>query len=230
MNIDEKLRRQFEQLAETLADRPRLQSRVMEEIEAKSAQQARVVEPRRPAKLIRRHVVRFAAVAISLAAVLLAALILPGLSRPAFAQVQSALQKIRTAVIIREFPDRQGVNVRLLVSSQHDLYRMEWNDGAVVVQSRDGRTVTLNTKDKLARMTSGAGFGLEGERLAPNEFLDGLQKVEADAVRSLGKMKFDGRELSGFELPPERCPGCGALVYMPCVLCRTRAYQRRRAA
>jgi hypothetical protein len=23
--------------------------------------------------------------------------------------------------------------------------------------------------------------------------------------------------------PPERCPGCGAMVYMPCRLCRTRA-------
>jgi hypothetical protein len=24
--------------------------------------------------------------------------------------------------------------------------------------------------------------------------------------------------------PPERCLGCGALVFMPCVLCKTRAY------
>lgn len=26
------------------------------------------------------------------------------------------------------------------------------------------------------------------------------------------------------EEPPERCRGCGALVQMPCVLCRTRRY------
>ena len=40
----------------------------------------------------------------------------------------------------------------------------------------------------------------------------------------------DSPELCCFEAPPERCRGCGALVYMPCVLCRTRAYQRRSAA
>ncbi len=31
-----------------------------------------------------------------------------------------------------------------------------------------------------------------------------------------------------FEMPPERCPGCGSRVYMPCVLCSARAYQQRR--
>ncbi len=29
------------------------------------------------------------------------------------------------------------------------------------------------------------------------------------------------------ELPPERCNGCGANVYKPCVLCCARAYQER---
>ncbi len=37
----------------------------------------------------------------------------------------------------------------------------------------------------------------------------------------------DRPELCCFEVPPERCNGCGALVYKPCVLCRTREYQRR---
>ena len=30
-----------------------------------------------------------------------------------------------------------------------------------------------------------------------------------------------------YELPPERCPGCGAMVYKPCILCRTHDYQQR---
>jgi hypothetical protein len=30
--------------------------------------------------------------------------------------------------------------------------------------------------------------------------------------------------------PPARCPGCGGLVYMPCVLCRLRNEQPRAAA
>jgi hypothetical protein len=28
--------------------------------------------------------------------------------------------------------------------------------------------------------------------------------------------------------PPERCPGCGGLVYMPCILCRTRMATNRK--
>ena len=46
----------------------------------------------------------------------------------------------------------------------------------------------------------------------------GLFGREPEAERS---------ELCSLDLPPERCPGCGAMVYMPCVLCRTRKYQER---
>ena len=35
-------------------------------------------------------------------------------------------------------------------------------------------------------------------------------------------------EICSLSLPPERCPGCGALVYMPCILCRARRYIQRR--
>jgi len=28
--------------------------------------------------------------------------------------------------------------------------------------------------------------------------------------------------------PPERCPGCGGMVQMPCLLCRIRAIRERR--
>jgi len=28
--------------------------------------------------------------------------------------------------------------------------------------------------------------------------------------------------------PPQRCPGCGGLVYMPCLLCRVRALRPTR--
>ena len=40
----------------------------------------------------------------------------------------------------------------------------------------------------------------------------------------------DTPELCCLELPPERCPTCGGMVYMPCVLCRTRDFQRREEA
>lgn len=29
-------------------------------------------------------------------------------------------------------------------------------------------------------------------------------------------------------LSPQRCPGCGAMVYLPCILCRARNYARRK--
>ena len=28
--------------------------------------------------------------------------------------------------------------------------------------------------------------------------------------------------------PPQRCPGCGGMVHMPCLLCRIRAIRERR--
>lgn len=31
-----------------------------------------------------------------------------------------------------------------------------------------------------------------------------------------------------FTRPPQRCPGCGATCYMPCLACRVRQHQRRR--
>ena len=30
-----------------------------------------------------------------------------------------------------------------------------------------------------------------------------------------------------WDLPPQRCVGCGAKVYLPCVLCRAREYRAR---
>jgi predicted XRE-type DNA-binding protein len=58
----------------------------------------------------------------------------------------------------------------------------------------------------------------------------GISRGTVNAI-ALGKRGVFGREsdMLGAELvrrdcSPVRCPGCKALVYMPCVLCRTRAY------
>jgi hypothetical protein len=37
----------------------------------------------------------------------------------------------------------------------------------------------------------------------------------------------DRPEQCCYERPPQRCHGCGARVYLPCILCRTRAFQTR---
>ncbi len=64
----------------------------------------------------------------------------------------------------------------------------------------------------------------------------GVSRGSVGAIAS-GKRGLYGRdpeeahpELCSLDLPPERCPSCGGMVYMPCVLCRARRYgeQRRR--
>jgi hypothetical protein len=44
---------------------------------------------------------------------------------------------------------------------------------------------------------------------------------------ALGRRGSHGRETATaqpIQISPSRCPGCRALVYMPCVLCRTRRF------
>ena len=38
---------------------------------------------------------------------------------------------------------------------------------------------------------------------------------------------LDGPTLCCRDMPAERCPGCGATVYKPCVLCGAREYRAR---
>jgi hypothetical protein len=40
--------------------------------------------------------------------------------------------------------------------------------------------------------------------------------------------RFAAPDALSWHGPPERCPGCGGLVIMPCLACRTRAQQARR--
>jgi len=64
----------------------------------------------------------------------------------------------------------------------------------------------------------------------------GVSRGTVNSIAS-GKRGLFGREpvAAGPDLydpdqPPERCRGCGALVYMPCLLCRTRRYVQRQRA
>ncbi len=57
-----------------------------------------------------------------------------------------------------------------------------------------------------------------------------VSRGTVNAIAS-GKRGLFGRELDPLDLDdelddltPERCPGCGGLVYMPCLLCRAREY------
>ena len=62
----------------------------------------------------------------------------------------------------------------------------------------------------------------------------GVSRGTIGAIAS-GRLGIHGRESGpeiteyGFqESAPERCHDCGAMVYKPCVLCRTLAYRSRR--
>ena len=61
----------------------------------------------------------------------------------------------------------------------------------------------------------------------------GVSRGTVGAI-SNGQRGIYGREhdphepdLCSLDLPPERCPGCGGMVYVPCVLCRARRYAKR---
>ena len=61
----------------------------------------------------------------------------------------------------------------------------------------------------------------------------GVSRGTVGAIAS-GRRGMHGREpqtdrpeLCCYERPPARCCGCGAMVYLPCILCRTRAFQSR---
>ncbi len=61
----------------------------------------------------------------------------------------------------------------------------------------------------------------------------GVSRGTVGAI-SNGQRGIYGREhdphepdLCNLNLPPERCPGCGGMVYVPCLLCRARRYAKR---
>lgn len=64
-----------------------------------------------------------------------------------------------------------------------------------------------------------------------------LLKVSRGTVSAIasGKRGIYGRESEDqtscrhHESPPERCLGCGGMVYLPCLLCAARKYKQRRS-
>jgi hypothetical protein len=42
------------------------------------------------------------------------------------------------------------------------------------------------------------------------------------------KPRSDDDSIALFQGPPQRCPSCGGLVYMPCLLCRVRTLRTYR--
>ncbi len=73
------------------------------------------------------------------------------------------------------------------------------------------------------------------ERLSQRKIAEklGVSRGTVGAIAS-GRRGLYGREPSAqhdhfdtLEFTAERCAGCGAMVYKPCLLCRARSYRRR---
>ncbi|MCA9171877.1 MAG: hypothetical protein KDB23_29615 [Planctomycetales bacterium] len=136
--------------------------------------------------------------ASAVAATVVVALVFLGLTASvSFAEVKAALKGIRSVIVTRTFTGTKAQH-RMLASVDHDAYRTEFSDGAIFVENGGGKVLMLNTQDRTGRL---ALKGAEG-MMSPTEYLKSLQSIETKAVRSLGKKKFGGRSLVGFELPP----------------------------
>lgn len=71
--------------------------------------------------------------------------------------------------------------------------------------------------------------GCHSQRRIAN--MAGVSRGTVQAIAT-GKRGVHGREpdvAAGLAEPiPVRCPGCGARVYLPCVLCQARAFSKQR--
>ena len=114
-----------------------------------------------------------------------------------FAEVKAALEGIRSVIVTRTFNGTKSQH-RMLASIDHDAYRTEFSDGATFVENGGGEVLMLNSKDRTGRLGSGGTKRM----MSPTEYLKSLQSIETNVVRPLGKKKFGGRSLVGFELPP----------------------------
>jgi hypothetical protein len=125
----------------------------------------------------------------------------------AFADVQAAIQRTKTAMIVAEFSKTPWMNHRILYRSDSDVVREEWPNGEVCLRdAKHGRYVVINPKKKTMRDQD---FGSIAAGLMPGvgsfstarELLDYLATIEQRATSRLGSRELDGRTLFGFALP-----------------------------
>jgi outer membrane lipoprotein-sorting protein len=117
----------------------------------------------------------------------------------AFSDVQEAVRKIDTAVVVAEHPNHPHKNFKMFISRATSRGRLEWSNGVVfVMDMEEGKVLILNPKSKTAQITPGPT-----DDVTPNEILDEFASLEQDAVDHLGERVFNGQTLVGFELEYE---------------------------
>ncbi|NLS92860.1 MAG: hypothetical protein GXX96_11960 [Planctomycetaceae bacterium] len=200
MNDDEPLEEQFRMLAKYVEPKPNLTTLVMERVRRNTEKPDRAGYLESMKRWAMLPVPRFT-VGASLVAGLIVAAVLwlkPDVSNGiAFADVQEALRRIETAVIVCQCHERSFWDHRVYYQRDSDLTVHEWKNGVVHVDDGRGKTLILNTRTKVARYSGGAP-----SELTSREYLDRLTSIEDDATGRLGGRAIDGQKLVGFVLKP----------------------------
>lgn len=203
-----RLKEEIRQMAEELDGWRSVAPRVMREVRRRAAQHERVAGAGRRLGWVARPVVRYVA-ALGGAVVLFAAFAIwfrpVGMGTSiAFADVQQAIRRIETAIVVSEHPERPFWNHRILYRRDSDLVRKEWQNGVVYINDGRGKQLALNPRDKTAQLCVG-NYSDSSSR----DYLDDLANVQHDSIHELGERTFDGQTLVGFALKPH-----GALAHL----------------
>jgi len=203
-----RLKEEIRQMAEALDGWHSVAPRVMREVRRRAAQHDRVTGSGRKLGWVTRPAVRYVA-ALGGAVMLLLAIAIwlkpvgvgPSI---AFADVQQAIRRIQTAIVVSKHPERPFWNHRILYRRDSNLVRKEWQNGLVYIDDGRGKQLALNPRDKTAQFCVG-----HFSDSSPRDYLDDLANVQHDSVHELGERTFNERTLVGFALKPH-----GTLAYL----------------
>ena len=202
MSNDRKsLKEGIRHLAEELDAWPSVAPRVMQEVRRRGIQHDRIAVADSKLNWVKRPVARYAT-ALGGAVVGTAAFVWActiwlqpvGIATGiAFADVQQAIRRIETAIVVSENPDRPFWNHRVLYLRESDLVRKEWRNGVVHIDDGSGRQLALNTHEKTAQLC--VGYVSDSP---PRDYLDDLANIPRDSVSQLGERTVNGKILVGF--------------------------------
>lgn len=192
------LESKLDRLGDALRARPSKAGDIMDAVRGSAAGRNPAGPARRSASWRTLGVARWAA-GMALAASLIVAVLWWWASDAgtgiAFAEVQEAVRRMKTAVITMIHPLQPELNhtVYLLDANQS---RKEQNALVFIHDRTKEQMLVLNPADKTAWFTPAPRLG------DPWASLDRILKVEEKAVEKLGQREFDGKTLVGFRLGP----------------------------
>lgn len=210
MSDEQPLEEQFRRLSRYVEPASDLTARVMERVCRDAGEPGPVTYLKPMRRWIMQPLPRFAG-GLTVVAVVSIALFIwlnPShlSSNVAFADVQQAIRGIETAVITLRSPAHPWQDHRAFYRRDLSVTRAEYSNDVILSNIKRGKTLRLDSKNKLVQIKSGVGYvggPFRGSRgfPTPQAFLDDLAGLEQEAVRPLGEQLFGGRRLVGFAMP-----------------------------